>query len=224
MTILDKKETTDTNRQITIGYARVSTEEQSLDLQLHALKKAGCDEIFSDHGESGRAFDRPALRKALRSARQGDVIVVWRLDRLGRSLLKLVELVEALGKRGVEFRSMNENIDTSSPGGRLIFHIMAALAEFERNLISERTRAGLEAARERGSKLGRRPRLSPSEVRRAKRMIGKGTAIREVARLLKVDPRTLRRSVTSPTATPCAAPTCDSELAKLICSPEAPSL
>ncbi len=193
---MDTTAATDSGRHYTIGYARVSTEDQNLDLQLRALQKAGCNEIFADHGESGRAFDRPALRKALRSARQGDVIVVWRLDRLGRSLLKLVELVDALGKRGVEFRSMNENIDTSSPGGRLIFHIMAALAEFERNLISERTRAGLEAARARGSKLGRRPRLSPSEVRKAKKMIGNGAALREVARFLNVDPRTLRRSVT----------------------------
>lgn len=205
---MNRKMLSRSDRPLVIGYARVSTEEQNLDLQLRALKNAGCDHIFADHGRSGKVFDRPALKEALQSANQGDVIVVWRLDRLGRSLLKLVELVESLGKRGVEFRSMNENIDTCSPGGRLIFHIMAALAEFERNLISERTRAGLEAAKERGSRLGRKPRLSCTEISRARKMIVEGSALREVARLLSVDPRTLRRSVAAPVEKKCP-PGCD---------------
>ncbi|OXJ22028.1 DNA resolvase [Burkholderia sp. HI2714] len=138
-----------------IGYARVSTEDQSLDLQLMALQAAGCDTILSDHGVSGSRFDRPGLHEALSIVQTGDALVVWRLDRLGRSLGHLVEVVGGLGQRNIEFISLTESIDTRSPTGMLMFHMIAALAEFERALISERTRAGMAAARVRGAKLGR---------------------------------------------------------------------
>ncbi|WP_321900081.1 recombinase family protein [Paraburkholderia heleia] len=144
-----------------IGYARVSTEEQSLDLQLSALKAAGCDLIFSDYGISGTKFDRPGLHEALHTAQSGDALVVWRLDRLGRSLRHLLQAVSDLGVRHVEFVSLTESIDTRSPTGMLMFHMIAALAEFERSLISERTRAGMTAARARGAKIGRPRKARP---------------------------------------------------------------
>ena len=137
-----------------IGYARVSTNEQTLDLQLDALKKAGCEEIRQDK-ISSVAADRPGLKAALDIVRAGDTLVVWRLDRLGRSLKQLIELINELQDRGVGFKSVTENIDTTTTGGKLVFHIFGALAEFERNLIKERTNAGLEAARARGRKGGR---------------------------------------------------------------------
>ncbi|KUY85262.1 DNA resolvase [Burkholderia cepacia] len=143
-----------------IGYARVSTEEQCLDLQLAALKAAGCDPIHADHGVSGSRFDRAGLREALQAAQPGDALVVWRLDRLGRSLSHLVEVVSDLGKQGIEFVSLTECIDTRSSTGMLMFHMIAALAEFERSLISERTRAGMAAARARGAKIGRPRKIS----------------------------------------------------------------
>jgi DNA invertase Pin-like site-specific DNA recombinase len=139
-----------------IGYARVSTQEQTLDLQLDALKAAGCERVFHDTASGARAA-RPGLDDALDHAREGDTIVVWRLDRLGRSLKHLIEVVTALQERGVGFRSLQESIDTTTSGGRLIFHVFGALAEFERNLIQERTQAGLAAARARG-RIGGRPR------------------------------------------------------------------
>ena len=139
-----------------IGYARVSTVEQNLDMQISALKAAGCSEICTDHGLSGADFQRPGLLKALRRIKRGDMLVVWRLDRLGRSLVDLIQTVNGLSKRGCDFRSLTESIDTSSSGGRLVFHMMAAMAEFERAIISERTKAGMEAARARGSRIGRR--------------------------------------------------------------------
>lgn len=145
-----------------IGYARVSTDGQKLDLQLDALKKAGCDPIFIDQGVSGASTERPGLQKALKRLKKGDTLIVWRLDRLGRSLIHLVDLVNSLGKDGVEFESMTENIDTSSSGGRLVFHLLAALSEFERSLISERTKAGMEAARLKGKHIGRPKRSQQS--------------------------------------------------------------
>lgn len=144
-----------------IGYARVSTEEQNLDLQLLALQAAGCDAILSDRGISGSRFDRPGLHDALNAAQAGDTLVVWRLDRLGRSLSHLVDVVSDLGRHNIEFVSLTESIDTRSSTGMLMFHMIAALAEFERSLISERTRAGIAAARARGVKIGR-PRTTPS--------------------------------------------------------------
>ncbi|WP_175777279.1 recombinase family protein [Burkholderia anthina] len=154
-----------------VGYARVSTEEQFLDLQLSALKHAGCDTIFSDHGVSGTRKDRQGLNDALAHLARGDTLVVWRLDRLGRSLSQLVILMSGLRDRGVHFVSLNESIDTDSPTGMFMFHMIAALAEFERALISERTKAGLAAARHRGSKLGRPRALSPQELAEAKDLV-----------------------------------------------------
>lgn len=146
-----------------IGYGRVSTHEQNLDLQVTALSSAGCAELFTDQGISGTDFERPGLNAALNALDRGGMLVVWRLDRLGRSLLDLIKLVNSLGERGIEFRSLTEIIDTSSSGGRLTFHIMAAMAEFERAIIGERTRPGMAAARARGSHIGRKPALSSQQ-------------------------------------------------------------
>jgi DNA invertase Pin-like site-specific DNA recombinase len=144
-----------------IGYARVSTNEQNFDLQLDALKKEGVKDIdiYTDK-VTGTKAERPGLTQALSHLRSGDTLVVWRLDRLARSLSHLIELVNRLAEQGIAFKSLTERIDTSSATGKLVFHIFGALAEFERNLIKERTLAGLSAARARG-KLGGRPRLNP---------------------------------------------------------------
>ena len=138
-----------------IGYARVSTDDQNLSLQTRALDAAGCTRIFTDKGISGARGSRPGLNAALLALEKGDTLVVWRLDRLGRSLIHLVRLLDELGKKGIHFHSLTENLDTNSAGGRLIFHIMAALAEYERSLISERTKAGMQAAKARGVHVGR---------------------------------------------------------------------
>ena len=179
-----------------IGYARVSTNEQHLDLQLAALKANTCDIVFTDHGISGSTFDRPGLADALDSVKQGDMLVVWRLDRLGRSLIDLISVINDLGKKGVEFRSLSEAIDTSTSGGRLTFQIMAAMAEFERSIISERTKAGMSAARSRGSLIGRRPALTPEQIHEARDafMIDK-VSIDDLAERYKVHPRTLVRGM-----------------------------
>jgi DNA invertase Pin-like site-specific DNA recombinase len=139
-----------------IGYARVSTLEQDIALQVDALKKTGCDNIFDDTA-SGATTERPGLKEALSYVRKGDMLVVWRLDRLGRSLRHLIDVIADLEKKSIGFRSLQESIDTTTSGGRLIFQIFGALAEFERNLIRERTQAGLKAARARG-RLGGRPK------------------------------------------------------------------
>jgi DNA invertase Pin-like site-specific DNA recombinase len=179
-----------------IGYARVSTEEQKLDLQLHALQRANCDRIYQDHGLSGHGFDRPGLEDALQALEQGDTLVVWRLDRLGRSLVQLVQLMEKLGSKGIHFHSLTENIDTSSSGGRLLFHMIAALSEFERTLISERTRAGMAAAKERGKQLGRPPSLSNTALSEAICAIqDNGELLHDVACRYKITPRSLRRMI-----------------------------
>lgn len=178
-----------------IGYARVSTDEQNLDLQIQALKCAGCELIYTDSGISGSIRARPGLDKALRRLSAGDMLIVWRLDRLGRSLVHLVHLLENLGNRHIRFKSICEYIDTSSSGGRLVFHMMAALAEFERSLISERTRAGMAAARARGKHLGRQPSLNVDQCREAKLLLNQGVNIRNVADQFKVTPRTLIRLV-----------------------------
>ena len=147
-----------------IGYARVSTEDQKLDLQLDALEKANCAKVFTDK-ISGARSERPGLRKALDMVDEGDVLVVWKLDRLGRSLPHLVSTVNELQARGVGFRSLQEAIDTTTPGGKLIFHVFAALAEFEREVIRERTKAGMAAARVRGQHMGRRAKLDATQAK-----------------------------------------------------------
>ena len=168
-----------------IGYARVSTEDQKLNLQVQALEQAGCDMICEDLGQTGSHFGRTGLQNALSELNPGDTLVVWRLDRLGRSLSGLVKLV-----------SVMEKIDTTSPGGRFMFHLMAALAEFERSIISERTRAGMAAAKADGRQLGRPAVLTPEQVHVAKKEIERGRASRKrIARDLKVSPRTLQRHI-----------------------------
>ncbi|WP_080426942.1 recombinase family protein [Burkholderia ubonensis] len=175
-----------------IGYARVSTEEQHLDLQLSALQRHGCDPIFSDQGISGVCFVRPGLQKVMQIIQPGDTLVVWRLDRLGRSLADLVDLVTKLNGRDVQFASLTELIDTVSPTGRFTFHVMAALAEFERSLISERTRAGLESARQRGQRIGRPAGLTFEQLEEARAQLSSDT-LGNVARRFSVHANTLRR-------------------------------
>jgi DNA invertase Pin-like site-specific DNA recombinase len=177
-----------------IGYARVSTEDQTLNLQLDALQSVGCQQIFRDTA-SGTKAERPGLTRALEHVRNGDVLVVWRLDRLGRSLGSLIELMTLLDSRGIGFKSVTEQIDTTTSGGKLIFHIFGALAEFERNLIRERTQAGLAAARARGRKGGRPKRLDTDrKVQMARQLHADPTnSIQEICRTLGVSRATLYR-------------------------------
>jgi DNA invertase Pin-like site-specific DNA recombinase len=168
-----------------IGYARVSTEEQELALQLDALRAAGCHRIFEDRA-SGAKTDRPGLEQAIAFARDGDVLVTWKLDRLARSLPHLIETVNRLEKSGAGLRSLTEAIDTTTPGGRLIFHVFGALAQFERDLIGERTRAGLTAAAARGRRGGRKPVVTADKLERARVLMSKGLTVREAATRLKI--------------------------------------
>ena len=180
----------------TLGYAQVSTVEQSLDLQMSALNTAGCTDVLTDEGYSGADFTRPGLNRLLRKLRRGDTIIVWRLDRLGRSLFELLKLIRDLNERGVEFRSLSESLDTSTPGGRLLLHVLASMAEFERSLISERTKAGMAAARSRGSRIGRRPAMTDDQRRDAREAIANGsTSVRAVAEKHGIHPRTLLRTL-----------------------------
>lgn len=153
-----------------VGYARVSTQDQNPQLQLDALEKGRCEQVFQEKA-TGKFRDRPELTACLRTLRKGDTLVVWKLDRLARSLKDLVEMIHDLEQRGVGFRSLTESIDTTTSGGRLVFHIFGALAEFEHSLIRERTVAGLVAARARGRKGGRKPRMSRTDVRKAAAML-----------------------------------------------------
>ena len=176
-----------------IGYARVSTQEQDLALQLDALKAAGCQRTYEERA-SGAQRDRPELKAALGYMREGDTLVVWKLDRLARSLKQLIDTVEDLGARGIGLRSLTEAIDTTTSGGKLIFHIFAALAEFERAVIRERTLAGLAAARARGRKGGRPPALAAKDLAAAKAMLrDPEITVGEIARRLNVAPSTLYR-------------------------------
>ncbi len=177
-----------------IGYARVSTNEQHLDLQLAALNGISCERIYTDQGISGATFDRPGLVDALSSVDAGDMLIVWRLDRLGRSLIDLINVINDLGRKAVEFRSLTESIDTSTSGGRLTFHIMAAMAEFERSIISERTKAGMLAARSRGSFIGRPPALTPQQILEARHALAtEKVSLDVLAERYQVHPRTLVR-------------------------------
>lgn len=177
-----------------IGYARVSTEDQNLDLQRQALTAAGCEHIFEDQ-VSGAVAERPGLSQALKTVGAGDVLVVWKLDRLGRSLSHLIAVIQDLGDRGAGFRSLSENIDTTTAGGRLVFHMMGALAEFERALIGERTRAGIAAAKTRGVHVGRRKALTPAQISHARMLIERGESPSVVARTLNVGRSTLYRAL-----------------------------
>ena len=174
-----------------IGYARVSTDDQNLDLQLDALRLAGCEKVYEDR-ISGAKAARPGLATALEVARAGDVLTVWRLDRLGRSLHDLILLGRKLDEAGIGLMSMQEKIDTSSSGGRLVFHMFGALAEFERNLVRERTQAGLNAARARGRKGGRPKVLEPAKRQLAVKLYSeKQHTIREICRMMGISKPTL---------------------------------
>jgi DNA invertase Pin-like site-specific DNA recombinase len=177
-----------------IGYARISTHEQTLALQQDALQKAGCDRIFTDTA-SGAKTERIGLEDALNYVRKGDTFVVWRLDRLGRSLPHLISTMTMLEERGIGFKSLTENIDTTTSGGKLIFHIFGALAEFERNLIRERTQAGLTAARARGKKGGRPKALTGKQLGIAQDLYEKRHPIAEICRTLKISRATLYRTL-----------------------------
>jgi len=179
-------------QSVPIGYARVSTDDQNLALQLDAIKKSGCDRIFTDKA-SGARLIRPGLDDALSHVRAGDTLVVWKLDRLGRSVKGLVDLVNALEAREVHFRSLTDGIDTKTPAGRFFFHIMASLAQMERELIVERTRAGLAAARKLGRVGGRKRRMTDSKIKAARRLLAAGTPPRDVAENLGVSVPTLYR-------------------------------
>ncbi|SFU39116.1 recombinase family protein [Nitrosospira multiformis] len=178
-----------------IGYARVSTHEQDLALQLDALTKEGCEKIFQEKA-SGAQRDRPELKAALSYMRKGDTLVVWKIDRLARSMKQLIETIESFQEQGIGFKSLQDPIDTSSPSGKLVFHIFAALAEFERGVIRERTGAGLRAARERGRVGGRPPALSAKDLQFAKAMLkDPDITVAAVAQRLNVAPSTLYRHI-----------------------------
>lgn len=176
-----------------LGYARVSTEDQTLDGQQDALLAAGAGRIFSDR-ISGTARHRPGLDRMLDQLRPGDVVVVTKYDRLARSLKDLLDIVDAVQARGAGFRSLAEDIDTTTPAGRLVFHVFASIAQFERERISERTREGLEAARRRGRVGGRPPALSPAQKDEVRRMRDQeGRRLTEIAALFRVSVKTVRR-------------------------------
>ncbi|EPY7200172.1 recombinase family protein [Klebsiella variicola] len=173
-----------------IGYARVSTGDQNLDLQKNALVRAECEQIFEDTA-SGKNARRPGLRRAIRRLKPGDSLVVWKLDRLGRSVRDLITLVSELQDRGIHFRSLTDSIDTSTPAGRFFFHVMSALAEMERELIVERTRAGLAAAREQGRVGGRRRVMTEEVVERCRRMLENGATRHQIADVTGVGVKTI---------------------------------
>lgn len=181
-------------QEMMIGYARVSTLDQNLSLQHEALKEAGCQKIYDDQ-ISGAKSNRPGLKLALEVLRDGDTLVVWKLDRLGRTVKGLVELVNQLHNRKVNFKSVTDNVDTSSPSGRFFFHVMASLAQMERELMAERTKAGLAAAKAKGRIGGRKRKMTSSKVESAKKLLSSGVPPKDVAQNLGVSIPTLYRWV-----------------------------
>jgi DNA invertase Pin-like site-specific DNA recombinase len=178
-----------------VGYARVSTLDQNPALQIAGLKAAGCERIFTEKA-SGAQRERPELQAALSYLRNGDTLVVWKLDRLARSIQQLLQTVDTLQTSGIELRSLTESIDTTTPSGRLVFHIFSALAEFERAVIRERTSAGLQAAKERGKKGGRPTQFGPKELAAAKALLADPEIrVADIAARLKISPATLYRHV-----------------------------
>ncbi|EHK2736817.1 recombinase family protein [Salmonella enterica] len=173
-----------------IGYIRVSTNDQNTDLQRNALISAECEQIFDDK-MSGTKANRPGLKRALKRLQSGDTLVVWKLDRLGRSVKNLVTLISELHERGIHFQSLTDSIDTSTPMGRFFFHVMSALAEMERELIVERTNAGLAAARAQGRIGGRRPALQPEQIVQIKRLVLKGYTRNQLAIIYDVSRSTI---------------------------------
>src|ERR1039458_4179957 len=176
------------------GYARASTDDQNPALQLAALKNAACKAVFKDDGPSGATIKRPALLRCLRKLEHGDTLIVWKLDRLGRSLRDLITMLDDLKHRGVKFRSLTEAIDTETPTGRAMWQMIGVLAELERSLISERTRAGVKAAQRRGVKFGRKRKLTTQQIIRARKLIDEGQRREDVAALLNVNRTTLYRA------------------------------
>jgi DNA invertase Pin-like site-specific DNA recombinase len=182
---------------MTYGYARVSTYDQNPALQMDALEKAKSDHVFQEK-RTGTTSNRPVLRDCLKNLRPGDTLIVWKLDRLARSLRDLVNIVDDFDKRGIHFRSLTEDIDTGTPGGKLIFHIFGALAEFEHGLITERTREGLKAARARGVRSGPPPKLSMQQKAHARQLIEAGEHSRsQIAEIVGVSRSTLYRALAS---------------------------
>jgi DNA invertase Pin-like site-specific DNA recombinase len=181
-----------------IGYARVSTQDQNLDMQIEALTNAGCEKLFHDKTSGSRA-ERPGFSKVLETLREGDTLIVLKLDRLGRSVKNLVDFVSALQKQGIQFKSLTDAIDTRAPSGRFFFHVMASLAEMERELTVERTRTGLEVARKLGRKGGRKRRMTDSKIESAKRLLANGVPPRDVALNLSVSIPTLYRWIPAST-------------------------
>lgn len=178
-----------------IGYARVSTNDQDTALQVAALKGAGCERIYREKASGGR-WERPELQQLLNQLRKGDVLVVWKLDRLSRSLRDVLTIMERLGETKVGFRSLTEAIDTTTPAGRMMMQMVGAFAEFERAMLRERTKAGLESARREGRVGGRRPKLSPQQRIEIARMVSKGhKTAADAARLFSVHPATVSRLI-----------------------------
>ena len=178
-----------------IGYARVSTDEQDTAAQVAALKAAGCERIYREKASGGR-WDRPELHKLLDQLRKTDVVVVWKLDRLSRSLRDVLTIMELLSEAGAGFRSLTEAIDTTTPAGRMMMQMVGSFAEFERAMLRERTKAGLDAARREGRIGGRRPKLSPPQQAEIRRMVAKGEkTAADAARLFKIHPATVSRLV-----------------------------
>lgn len=175
-----------------IGYARVSTTDQNLSLQREALEKSGCEKIYEDE-ISGTRANRPGLDKALEMLREGDTLIVWKLDRLGRSVKNLITLVSDLNAKGIHFQSLTDSIDTSTPSGRFFFHVITSLAEMERELIVERTKAGLEAANKLGRKGGRKRKMTDRKLNAAKKLLESGILPKDVANNLGVSLATLYR-------------------------------
>ncbi|KWO69033.1 recombinase family protein [Burkholderia territorii] len=196
-----------------IGYARVSTDDQNLDLQRDALRLAGVGTIYEE-AASGKNAARQELNHCLKALRAGDTLLVWRLDRLGRSLPDLVNIVAGLEEKGIGFESITEKIETTSADGKLVFHVFAALAEFERNLIRERTQAGLVAARARGRSSGRKPKLNARQIREIKRLMSDPTiSVGQIAERYKVS-RTTIYNVAPRSAVPASAPQSDASRKK----------
>lgn len=179
---------------VNIGYARVSTIEQDTILQIKALKEFGCDIIYEDK-ISGTKIDRPELSKALSYLREGDTLIVWKLDRLGRSIKHLIEIVNNLENRKISFKSLTENIDTTTSSGKFIFHLFGALAQFEKDLIQERTKAGLKAARDQGRIGGRPVVMTDKKLKKAKEHLKNGLNVREAAARIKVSATTLYKAL-----------------------------
>jgi len=175
-----------------VGYARISTQDQHLALQLSALKKIGCEKLYQDQ-LSGAKNNRPGLQLALEVLRKGDTLVVWKLDRLGRTVKGLIDLVNQLHLKEIHFKSITDNVDTSTPSGRFFFHVMASLAQMERELVAERTKAGLAAAKKQGRIGGRKRKMTKSKIESAKKLLETGVLPRDVAKNLSISIPTLYR-------------------------------